>query len=145
MAEASTVLMDPEVVLIAPTTPSPTEYDLTSQVSSAEVTQEASVLDRTTFGNGWRMKGRGLKSGSVKFSFYVDFDPDGTFETLKTLWDTYEVVGFRLEDPDTGATVTGNLVMSQMPSFSGSVDEYNSADLTFDTTGPVVNTPGAGS
>lgn len=143
MAVARTAIMDPTVVLIAPTTPSPTEYDITSQVSSAEVTEEATVLERTTFGNTWKNKGRGLKSGSVKLDFYVDFDPDGVFETLTELWDSHEIVGFEITDPVTGAQVSGSFVMSQVPSFAGSVDEYNAASLTWETTGEITHTLGS--
>lgn len=136
MATASTVLMNPTVVLDYMVGTVATTYDMTAQVSAVEITEEATVLDRSTFGNTWRNKGRGLKSGTIKLTFYVDFDANGVFDKFTLLWEGYETVGFTVTDPDSGMGVSGEFVMSQCPSFAGEVDAYNAADLTFDLTGP---------
>lgn len=139
MAAASTYLMDPTVTLSVTVGTVVTEYDITEQVSSVEIVQEATVLKRTTFGNDWDRNGRGLKRGTIKIEFYVNFDADGTFEVFKDLWENYEIVGFSVAEAG-GAAVTGSFVMSSMPSFAGAIDEYNVASLTFTLDGPVVNT-----
>lgn len=137
MAVASTVLMDPTVTL---TTTTPVQnYDITAQVSAVEVTEEATVLQRTTFGNSWHNKGRGLKKGTIKIEFYLNFDVNGIFEIFTNLWDNHELVGFDISD-DSGAGVAGEFVMHRVPSFAGNIDEYNMASLTFDLTGPVTHT-----
>lgn len=139
MAPASTYLMDPTVTLSTTVGTVVTTYDITDQVSGVELSQEATVLKRTTFGNTWDRNGRGLKRGSIKFDFYVNFDADGVFETFKALWDNHETVDFELEEAG-GAKSSGSFVMAAMPSFAGKVDEYNVASLTFTLDGPVVNT-----
>lgn len=143
MAVAQTSLMDPEVVLTVVIGTTSTNFDITAQVDSVEITEEATVLDRTTFGNSWRNKGRGLKSGSIKFDFYIDFDVDGTFGLFTMLWDDHEEVDFEVSDPVTGAAVTGTFVMSAVPSFAGKIDEYNKASLSFETTGEVTHVGGS--
>lgn len=139
MAAATTYLMDPTVTLSVTVGTVTTNHDITDQVSSVEIVQEASVLKRTTFGNTWDRNGRGLKRGSIKFDFYVDFDANGTFEIFKDLWENHTHVDFSVAEAG-GAAVEGTFVMAAMPSFSGSVDEYNVASLTFTLDGPVTNT-----
>lgn len=135
MAVASTYLMDPTVVL---STTSPVHsYDITAQVSMVEVTEEASVLDRTTFGNTHLNKGRGLKSGKIKIDFYVDFDVNGIYEVFAYLYENQEIVHFEVTDDVSMASVEGDFVMSAMPSFSGKINEYNTASLTYETTGVI--------
>lgn len=139
MALAATYLMDPTVVLSVTVGTVTTDYDITDQVSKVSITQEATVLPRTTFGNTWHRNGRGLKKGAVTFDFYVDFDANGIFETFKTLWDSHELVDFSVSEAG-GAAVEGTFVMSAMPSFDGGTDEYNVASLTFTLDGPATNT-----
>lgn len=139
MAAATTYLMDPDVVLSVTVGTVTTEYDITEQVSKVAITQEATVLKKTTFGNTWDRNGRGMKRGSITLEFYVDFDANGTFEVFKDLWDNHELVDFSVSE-DGGAEVTGSFVMSAMPSFDGAIDEYNVASLTFTLDGPAVNT-----
>lgn len=137
MTVAQTNLMNPTVVL---STTSPVHsYDITGQVSMIEITQEATVLERTTFGNDWKNKGRGLKSGKIKIEFFVDFDVNGIFEIFTYLWDNHETVNFECTDPDSAASVEGEFVMSAVPSFAGKVDEYNVASMTYDLTGEVTH------
>jgi len=140
MARADTYLMDPAVTLSYTTGTVVTSFVITDQVSAVEISQTASTLKRTTFGNTWERNGRGLKKGTIKFELYVDFEASGIFETFKTLWDSHEIVDFIVEEAG-GAKVTGSFVMTEMPSFSGKVDEYNVASLTFTLDGPAVNTP----
>ena len=135
MAADSTYLMDPTVTLSYTVGTVTTEFDITDQVSAVTITQEATVLKKTTFGNTWDRNGRGLKRGSIKLDFYVNFDANGMFEVFKDLWDNKELVDFSVADAG-GAEVTGTFVMSAMPSFDGGTDEYNSASLTFTLDGP---------
>lgn len=139
MTAATVYLMDPDVTLSYTVGTVVTEYEITSQVSKVTITQEATVLPKTTFGNTWKRNGRGLKGGSITLEFYVDFDADGIFETFKDLWDNKEIVDFEVTEAG-GAQVTGSFVMSAMPSFDGGTDEYNTASLTFTLDGPVTNT-----
>lgn len=140
MARATTYLMDPTVVLTVTIGTVVTPFDITDQVSAVEISQERSDLDKTTFGNTAKRRGRGLIDGSIKLDFYVDFDNDGMFEVFKTLWDGHEYVDFEVEETVAGgAGVTGTFVMTAMPSFSGAVDEYNTASLTFPLDGPATN------
>lgn len=139
MGLAATYLMDPTVVLSVTVGTVTTDYDITDQVSKVTITQEATVLPRTTFGNTWKRNGRGLKGGSITFDFYVDFEASGTFETFKELWDNHELVDFAVSEAG-GASVEGSFVMAAMPSFDGGTDEYNVASLTFTLDGAVTNT-----
>jgi hypothetical protein len=143
MAAATTYLMDPTVTLSQTTGTVVTSYDITDQVSAITINQTATVLKKTTFGNTWHRNSRGLKSGTIKIDFYVDFDANGMFEIMKILWEhTDPIVEFSIAEA-TGAgraAVSGAFVMSEMPSFDGAVDEYNVASLTFTLDGPVTNT-----
>ena len=114
-----------------------TEHDITSQVSSVEITEEATILKRTVFGDSWHQKGRGLKSGTVKMDLYVDFEPDGIFDIMTDLWLNYELATFEVEDIDSGARVWGIFVVNKVASFSGAVDEYNTVSISFETTGEI--------
>ncbi len=136
---ATTYLMDPTIVLSVTVGTVTTGYDITAQVSKLTIAQSATVLKRTTFGNTWDRNGRGLKRGTIAIEFYVDFDADGMFETFKALWDSHELVDFTASEAG-GAAVKGTFVMSEMPSFDGATDEYNTASLTFTLDGPVTNT-----
>lgn len=139
MAAATTYLMDPTVTLSKTVGTVITSTDITDQVSGVTVTQEATVLKKTTFGNTWERNGRGLKRGTIKLDFYVDFDANGMFELFKDYWENHETIAFEVEEAGTAA-VSGTFVMSAMPSFDGKVDEYNVASLTFTLDGPVTNT-----
>jgi hypothetical protein len=140
MAAATTYLVDPTVTLSQTVGTVTTSYDITEQVSAITVTQTATVLKKTTFGNTWHRNSRGLKSGTVKFDLYVDFDANGIFEIFKALWEGSDpIVEFSAEEAG-GAGVSGAFVMSEMPSFDGAVDEYNVASLTYTLDGPVTNT-----
>lgn len=140
MTVATTYLMDPTVTLTALVGTVSTDFDITEQVSSVEITQEATVLKRNTFGNSWDNNGRGMKRGTIKFEFYVDFEANGIFETFKQLWENNETVDFSVAEVGAGgAAVEGSFVMSAMPSFAGAVDEYNVASLTYTLTGAVTN------
>lgn len=136
---ATTYLMDPTVSLNTTAGTVVTNYDITDQVSAVEIVLEASVLKRTTFGNAWDRHGRGLKRGTIKFEFYVEFENNGIFEMFNTMWTTYPSVGFSVSEAG-GAAITGNFIMNQMPTFAGSVDEYNIASLTFTLDGVVTIT-----
>lgn len=131
--------MDPTVTLTTTVGTTTTDHDITSQVSAVEITQEATVLKRNTFGNSWDNNGRGMKRGTIKIEFYVDFDANGMFEVFKELWENHETVDFEVAEAG-GAAVSGSFVMSAMPSFAGGTDEYNVASLTFTLTGAVTNT-----
>ena len=139
MARATTYLMDPTITLDWTDATTASAIDISDQVSAVTITQGATVLPKTTFGNTWHRKGRGLKTGTIQIDFYVDFDADGMFEVFKDFWENHEYVNFSVSEAG-GAAVTGTFVMSQMPSFAGGTDEYNVASLTFDLDGPVTNT-----
>ena len=136
---ATTYLMDPTVSLNTTAGTVVTTYDITDQVSAVEIQLEASLLKRTTFGNTHQRYGRGLKGGTIKFEFYVEFENSGIFEMFATMWSTYERVGFSVSEAG-GAAITGSFIMNQMPTFAGSVDEYNVASLTFTIDGVVTIT-----
>jgi len=131
----ATYLMDPTIVLKTTVGTVITSYDITDQVSSVEIMMEATLLKRTTFGNTWHRNGMGLKSGTIKIEFYLEFDAAGTFDMFNTMWASFPTVGFTVSEPG-GASVAGNFVMNQMPSFAGAIDEYNVASLTFTMDGP---------
>jgi hypothetical protein len=138
MTRANVYLNDPIVRLITDEIV-PEEFDITSQVSGVEVMASATVLERTTFGNSWKRRGRGLKTGSIKIDLYIDFDADGMFELWSRLFRDFEYVDFEVwSDESENHGVVGTFVMSQVPAFSGTVDEYNTASLTFETDGEVL-------
>jgi hypothetical protein len=132
---ADVYLMDPIVVLSHTTD----EWDITSQLSGFGFFPTATSLERTTFGNTHRRKGRGLKAGQIRFDLYVAFDFQGIFEMFAELWAREsEYVGFTAYS-DVGETygVTGSFVLDKIPVFDGKIDEYNTTSLTFDTDGVI--------
>lgn len=130
----TTYLEDPTVTLTTTAGTVITTYDITAQVSAVEVVLEATVLQRTTFGNTWHRHGRGLKKGTIKIEFYMHFDAASIWKMFNTMWTTYPIVGFTVFAPGAQG-VSGSFVMASMPSFSGSVDEYNVQSLTFTLDG----------
>lgn len=130
----TTYLMDPVCTLSYPADTPTTTVNITDQVSAIEINLEANVLGRTTFGNTWERNGRGLKKGTIKYEFYVDFSNNGIFELFNTLWNSHERVAFNASEPG-GAAAVGVFVMSAMPTFAGKVGEYNVASLTFTLDG----------
>lgn len=87
-----------------------------------------------------KQKGAGLRGGKIKLEFFIDFDVNGIFEIFTYLWENHEIVNFEVTDPETNASVSGSFVMSAVPSFSGKVDEYNTASMTYDLTDEVTHT-----
>lgn len=129
-------LVDPIINLTTTAGTVVTTYDITSQVSAIEIVMEATVLGRTTFGNTWHRNGRGLKKGTIKFEFYLSFDAASTWKMFNTMWNSFPSVGFTCFAPGAQG-LSGTFVMNQMPSFNGSVDEYNVHSLTFPLDGVV--------
>lgn len=130
----STYLMDPTITLTTTAGTVVTTYDITAQVSAVEIVLEATVLQRTTFGNTWHRHGRGLKKGTIKIEFYMHFDAASIWKMFNTMWTTFPTVGFTCFAPGAQG-VSGSFVMASMPSFSGSVDEYDVQSLTFTLDG----------
>lgn len=136
--KASTTLVDPVIVLYT-NAATPVAIDITKQVSSIELTNEADVHDVTTFGNRGQRNTTGLTNGSVKLEFYTNFDEDDILETLLTFWNGTKLINFEAsQDNYTGnmtLAVSGTMVMNSLPTFNGKVGEENTGSVTYPLDG----------
>ena len=114
----------------------PVGSDISSQTRSLTLEMSADVRDRTTLGNSWARKGRGIKSGTIQIEFFVDFDVAGINSLFSDFWDNQEYVNFVVEDGN-GEGYSGTFVMASWAPFNGAVDADNIASLTFELDGPV--------
>lgn len=115
--------------------------DLSSAVSSVELTLEADEIETTNFGsNGWRQRIPGLASGSVKIDFFQDFGAGSVEATLYPLFGTSSSVTLK---PTSSAVGTTNpsysfpVVVNQHTPISGQVGDIATLSVTWPLAGSV--------
>lgn len=113
---------------------------LSNSISSVEVSLEADELETTAFGDGWRNRIGGLKSGSVSVDFFQDFGAASVEATLFPLLGTVATV---VVSPTSGTVSATNpsytipaLVTEHTP-ISGAVGDIATFSVTWPSAGTV--------
>ena len=114
--------------------------NLSSSLTSVDLSLSADEVDTTTFGGEWRTVVGGLKSGSITLNFNQDFGAGSVDATLFPLFNTAATVVIT----PTSATVSATnpsytaiaLVNSYQP-FASSVGDLATLSITLPTSGTV--------
>lgn len=113
---------------------------LSNSISSVEVSLEADELETTAFGDGWRTRIGGLKTGNVSLDFFQDFGAASVEATLYPLLGTVATV---VVSPTSGTVSATNpsytipaLVTEHSP-ISGAVGDIATFSVTWPSAGTV--------
>lgn len=113
---------------------------LSNSISSVEVSLEADELETTAFGDGWRTRIGGLKSGSVSVDFFQDFGAASVEATLYPLLGTVATV---VVTPSSGTVTATNpsytipALVTQHTPISGAVGDIATFSVTWASSGTV--------
>jgi hypothetical protein len=114
--------------------------NFSQNLNSVELAQEADDLETTAFGQGFRTRIGGLKSGSVTLNFMQDFGAASVDETLNPLLGSIATVVIKPTSAAVGPTnptyTTQCLVTSYSP-FASSSGDLASLSVTWVTNGTI--------
>jgi hypothetical protein len=115
--------------------------NLSTNLNSVELTLEADDLETTAFGNDFRTKIAGLKSGSVTLNFMQDFGAASVDATLFPLFGTQATVVIKptsgsVSSTNPSYTFLANVV--QYSPFASSVGDIATLSISWPTAGSVV-------
>lgn len=114
--------------------------NLSNSISSVEVSLEADELETTAFGDGWRTRIAGLKSGSVSVDFFQDFGAASVEATLYPLLGTVATV---VVVPTSGTVTSTNpsftipALVTQHTPVAGQVGDVSTFSVTWASSGTV--------
>jgi predicted secreted protein len=114
---------------------------LSTSLNSVELTLEADDLETTAFGNDWRTKISGLKSGSVTLNFMQDFGAAAVDATLYPLFGTQATVVIKPTSGSVSATNPSYTFLAnvvQYSPFASSVGDIATLSVSWPTAGSVV-------
>lgn len=114
---------------------------LTTSLQSVDLTITADDKDTTTFGNGYRTRVAGLKSGSLKLNFLQDYAASSVEATLYSLLGTIATVVILPTSGTASATnpsYTVPCLVNQIQPLSASVGDLAVQQVTWMTSGTVV-------
>jgi len=120
--------------------------NLSSSLTSVDLSLSADEVDTTTFGGEWRTVTGGLKSGSITLNFLQDFGSASVDATLFPLFNTAATVVIT----PTSATVSATnpayslvaLCNGYQP-FASSIGDVASLSITWPTSGTVTRSTAA--
>lgn len=114
--------------------------DLSTSLNSVELSLEADALETTAFGQGYRTRIGGLKTGSVTLNFMQDFGAGSVDATLNPLLGTIATVIIQSASGTVSSTqpkYTAECVVTQYSPFASSVGDIATLSVTWPTTGTV--------
>jgi hypothetical protein len=115
--------------------------NLSTNLNSVELTLEADDLETTAFGNDFRTKIAGLKSGSVTLNFMQDFGAASVDATLFPLFGTQATVVIKPTSGSVSATNPSYTFLAnvvQYSPFASSVGDIATLSVSWPTAGSVV-------
>jgi hypothetical protein len=115
--------------------------NLSTNLNSVELTLEADDLETTAFGNDFRTKIAGLKSGSVTLNFMQDFGAASVDATLFPLFGTQATVVIKPTSGSVSATNPAYTFLAnvvQYSPFASSVGDIATLSVSWPTAGSVV-------
>jgi hypothetical protein len=115
--------------------------NLSTNLNSVELSLEADDLETTAFGNDFRTKISGLKSGSVTLNFMQDFGAASVDATLFPLFGTQATVVIKPTSGSVSATNPSYTFLAnvvQYSPFASSVGDIATLSVSWPTAGSVV-------
>jgi hypothetical protein len=114
--------------------------NFSQNLNSVELAQEADDLETTAFGQGFRTRIGGLKSGSVTLNFMQDFGAASVDETLNPLLGSIATVVIKPTSGTVSATnptYTAQCLVVQYSPFASSSGDLASLSVTWPTNGTI--------
>jgi hypothetical protein len=114
---------------------------VSTNLNSVELAQEADDIETTAFGQSFRTRIGGLKSGTVTLNFMQDFGSGAIDETLNVLLGTIATVVIRPTSEAVSATNPNyefTALCTQYSPFASSVGDLATLSITWPVTGAIV-------
>lgn len=115
--------------------------NLSNYINNVELTTEADELETTAFGDGWRTRISGLKTGSVSLSFMQDYaagsTPHATLNGLLGTVATVVLVPTSSAVSATNPSWTIPALVTTLTPISGQSGDIATFDIQWPTTGTV--------
>lgn len=114
--------------------------NLSNSISSVEVALEADSLETTAFGDGWRTRIGGLKTGSVNLDFFADYGAASVEATLFPLLGTIATV---VVTPTSGTVSSTNpsytipALVTQHTPVNGAIGDIATFSVSWESSGTV--------
>lgn len=111
--------------------------DLSDHVAAFTVNVESAEVETSAFGNIWRTRTGGLKSGSVSISFHTDYAAASVNATLGPLFNS---LGTVVASGTLGGTAIGGTALCLINSLTpigGAIGDLMTQDVTWSTSGTV--------
>lgn len=119
---------------------------VSTNLNSVELAQEADDLETTAFGQTFRTRIGGLKSGTVTLNFMQDFGSGSIDEILNPLLGAVATVVIQPTSAAVSATnpsYTAECLVTQYSPFASSVGDIATLSVTWPVTGEVTRGTGA--
>jgi hypothetical protein len=114
--------------------------DFSTNLNSVELSQEADEVETTAFGQNFRTRIGGLKTGSVTLNFMQDFGSGSVDAVLNPLLGTIATVIIQSASSTVSATqpkYTAECLVTQYSPFASSVGDIATLSVTWPTTGTI--------
>jgi hypothetical protein len=108
--------------------------------AAVTLTANADDVETTAFGDDWRTRIGGLKSGSVSFSFHQDFGSGGIDSVFWPLLGTVGTVTIKPGTAAVGATnplYSAEFLVTTWSPFAGAVGDLATVDVEFPISGEI--------
>jgi hypothetical protein len=115
--------------------------DFSTNLNSVELSQEADEVETTAFGQNFRTRIGGLKTGSVTLNFMQDFGSGSVDAVLNPLLGTIATVIIQSASGTVTSTqpkYTAECLVTQYSPFASSVGDIATLSVTWPTTGTIV-------
>jgi hypothetical protein len=115
--------------------------DFSTNLNSVELSQEADEVETTAFGQNFRTRIGGLKTGSVTLNFMHDFGSGSVDAVLNPLLGTIATVIIQSASGTVTSTqpkYTAECLVTQYSPFASSVGDIATLSVTWPTTGTIV-------
>lgn len=119
---------------------------VSANLNSVELAQEADDIETTAFGQTFRTRIGGLKSGTVTLNFMQDFGAGSIDSTLNPLLGSVATVVIKPTSASTSATnpeYSFTALCTQYSPFASSVGDLATLSITWPVTGAVTRGTGA--
>lgn len=124
-----------------------TDYSITingtnfsTNLTQAELSEEAAEVTTTAFGSGWNTRIAGLKQASLTLAFNQDFGAASIDATISPLLGSLATVVIKPTSGTASATnpsYTGTFLVTQYTPFSASVGDLATLNVTWPSSGTV--------
>jgi hypothetical protein len=114
--------------------------NLSDRLQSVELSLESDDLETTAFGDTFRTRVGGLKTGTITLTFFQDFAAGEVDATLFPLYNTIATVVVVPTSSSVSATnpsYTTNCLVNQYQPFASSVGDIATISVSWPTTGTV--------